>query len=242
MNRLLKLCFLIIISLSVFFIYKDTKNSSYRVTILGDRESLGINSYGIKEYSYIDYLKEYLEEKKDKVTINKDYLEKDNSIKEVLSKLKDTPNLKRVLYDTNLLVISLGYNDYLYSLSLEEEITNSKLNQILLEIDNNYNELIDEIRKYYHNKIVVVGTLPKTNTIKEIGTKEINKILKNNPEIIYIDTEELLKNRKNTSQTLKVFIQIMMDILSYQKKLLKKHLNTKKIFDILITHLNYYDE
>ena len=228
MNRLLKLCFLIIISLSVFFIYKDTKNSSYRVTILGDRESLGINSYGIKEYSYIDYIKEYLEEKKDKVTINKDYLEKDNTIKEVLSKLKDTPNLKRALYDTNILVISLGYNDYLYSLSLEEEITNSKLNQILLEIDNNYNELIDEIRKYYHNKIVVVGTLPKTNTIKEIGTKEINKILKNNPEIIYIDTEELLKNRKKYFSNPKSIYPNNDGYIVISKEIIKKTLENKE--------------
>ena len=230
MNRLLKLIFLFILSLSVFFIYKDTKNSSFRVTIIGDQESLGINSYGIKEYSYIDYVKEDLEKYKDKVVLNKDYLEKDNSIKQVLLKLKETPNLKRILYDTNLLVISLGYNDYLYELSLEEDITNSKLKQILNKINNNYNELIEEIRKYYHNKIIVVGSLPKknTNTFKEIGTKELNKILKSNDEIIYIDTEELLKSRNKYFLNPKSNYPNNEGYIVISKEIIKKTLENKE--------------
>lgn len=229
MNRLLKLCFLLLISLSVFFIYRETKNSSYQITIIGDQEALGINSYGIKEYSYVDYLKDYLETNKDKVYLDKTYLEKDNSIKNTLQELKDTTTLKRKLYDTNILILSLGYNDYLYSLSLEENITNSKLKQILKEIDSNYNALITEIRKYYHNKIIVVGILPKTsNPYKEIGTKEVNKILNNNPEVIYIDTEELLKNRNKYFSNPKSNYPNQDGYIVISKEIIKKTLENKE--------------
>ena len=192
MHRLIKLFSLLLISMSVYWIYQKTMNSYYQITSIGDQYSIGITSYGIIEYSYIDYIQEEIQKKKDKVETNKTYNQKDQSIKNILL-IFQTPNIKKTLYDTNLLVLSLGYNDVITSLSIEENNTN----QIMEEIENNYNQLIKEIRKYYHKDIVVLGYIEddRYDSNQQIGIKQLNKILKKNKEVIYIDTNQLLKER-----------------------------------------------
>ena len=59
MNKKIKLLSIIIISCSVFLIYKNT-NKKILILNIGDHISLGINSFGIKEYSPVDYYKDYL--------------------------------------------------------------------------------------------------------------------------------------------------------------------------------------
>ena len=64
MKRVIKLSILILISLSVYFIYQETNHKNIKILVLGDSLSLGINSYGIKEYGDVDYYKDYLVKKK----------------------------------------------------------------------------------------------------------------------------------------------------------------------------------
>ena len=59
MNRKTKLLILILLSLSVYFIYKNNNHKEIKITSLGDGLSLGINSYGVKEYGYLDYCKDF---------------------------------------------------------------------------------------------------------------------------------------------------------------------------------------
>ena len=60
MYKKLKLLTLILLSLSVYFIYnKENKNNLIYITI-GDSLSLGENSYGGINYGYSDYFKDYL--------------------------------------------------------------------------------------------------------------------------------------------------------------------------------------
>ena len=230
MKRLIKLVVLLIISLSVFFIYNQTINSSYTITSIGDKLSLGYNSYGIKEYSYIDFIKEGYEKEKDKVNINQEYSSIDQTIKNTLNIIKNTPNIKKVLSDSNLLIITLGYNDLLVSISMEEEMSPSKLNKILEEIDKNYQELITEIKKYYHNDIVVVGYYsPNINDYyKEKGIQELNKILQNNQNIIYIDTNNLLKDREIYFQNPKSYYPNHYAYDSIAQKIIRKTLENKE--------------
>ena len=70
MNRITKLLILITISLAVYFIYNNTNNKTLKIMSIGDSYSLGINSYGIKDYGYIDYYKDLLEEENKEVIIN----------------------------------------------------------------------------------------------------------------------------------------------------------------------------
>ena len=54
---------------------------------------------------------------------------------EMLEKLKTTPEIKRILYDTDLLIITLGYNDLLYHLALEENKNQNSLEKEMKEIE-----------------------------------------------------------------------------------------------------------
>ena len=198
MNRKIKLLILLILSMSVYFIYQKTKNSTYRITSIGDNISIGINSYGIKEYSYIDYYKDYIMKEKNKVLLNNKYSNQYITINSILEKIKNTQSIKKDLYDTNILILTIGYNDLVYNLSIDNNINEYKLNIILNKISKDYNNLINEIRKYYKEKIIVVGYYKanKEDVYLNIGLQRLNNILKNNEEIIYIDTYNLLNNNR----------------------------------------------
>ena len=197
MNRLKKILILLLLSTSVLFIYNHTKNTKYVITNIGDTLSLGINSYGIKTKSYVDYYKDYLETTKNEVIVNNHYSNKKQSISNTLNLIKTNPNIKRCLYDSNILIITLGYNDILYNILVEENITDSRYKSIMNSIIQEYDELIKEIKKYYHEQILVIGYYEynKDNFYIQEGIKELNEYLKNNKEITYIDTYNLLKNK-----------------------------------------------
>ena len=97
--------------------------------------------------------------------------------------------------ESHLLFLTVGYNDLLYKLSLEEDISIPKLNRIIEEIHIEYKELLAEINKYYKNEIIVVG-YPKSNKDDyyiNLGIRKLNRILNTNN---YIDTYNILNNRE----------------------------------------------
>ena len=198
MKRVIKLSILILISLSVYFIYEETNHKNIKILVLGDSLSLGINSYGIKEYGYVDYYKDYLVGKDKKITINKDYSKKELTIEELKEKIKTTPSLKKELSESHQIILNVGYNDLLYKLSLEQNNKNLNLNKNIKEIESSYQELIKEIDKYYNNSIILIGYPPSNQDdyYKNIGIKKINKILKNTPKSSYIDTYQLLNHKE----------------------------------------------
>ena len=199
MKKLIKLIILIIISLSVYFIYYKTNNSKYIITSIGDKLSMGINSFGVKEKSYIDYYKEYLEQEKQQVIVNKKYTSKTQSIKQTVLQLKNMPEFKRTISDSNLIIITLGYNDILYDLSIEEKYNSNSVNKIVENTITSYNELIKEIKKYYHNDIYVIGyyKTKKDNEYINEAIIQLNKYLKENKDIVYINTYDLFNNDKD---------------------------------------------
>ena len=196
MRKCIKLIILIVISLSVYFIYQDTKNSNIKILSIGDSLALGINSYGSKEYGYIDYYKDYLVSKNKKVTITNKDSKKDLTIQELLEKIKTHSELKKSLIEAHIVIISIGYNDLLYKLGISEKLSIPKMNQNIKEIEKEYEKLIKEIRKYYKNEIIMIGC-HKTNRedyYLNIGIRKLNNYLQQQKEIQYIDTYKLLNN------------------------------------------------
>lgn len=195
MKKLIKLVVLIIISFSVYFIYQDTKNKNITIINIGDSLALGINSYGMKEYGYIDYYKDYLI-KDTKVKIIKKYSEKDLSINKMLNQIQTNSIIKRDLLDTNQIIMVLGYNDLKYQISIQDNITKNKMNNIIKNIEKDYLRLIKEIRKYYKKDILVIGyySSNKEDYYLNYGLRELNKVLKENKEITFIDIENLRQN------------------------------------------------
>lgn len=194
MSRPIKLLILIIMSLSVYFIYQNTKESNIQILSLGDNLSKGINSYTIVDYSHLNYYEDYLKSKNKKVKVISDYSREDLTIHELLELIKTNNTLKRDLMESHKLFITIGYNDLLYKMSLEEDISIPKLNNIVDEINTEYKELLEEIKKYYKNEIIVVG-YPKSNKDDyyiNLGIRKLNRILNNNT---FINTYNLLNNR-----------------------------------------------
>lgn len=198
MKKVIKLIILIIISCSVYFIYQETKNSVINITNIGDNLSLGINSYGIKEYGYVDYYKDYLIRENQKVNIINSYAKKDLSITNLLDQIKNTPKIKKDLTESNLLILTIGYNDLTYKLSIEDNISKLKFDKIISSITDDYNKLITEIRKYYKKEIISVGYYKsnKDDYFLNKGIRELNKNISLNNETSYIDTYTLLSNRE----------------------------------------------
>ena len=191
MNKCIKLLSLIILSLSVYFIYLNTENKVLNILVIGDNYSQGINSYGIKEYSYIDYTLEELETNKE-IKLKK-YITKDQSITNTLNYIKLTSDIKGYLKDAHILILNIGYNDLIYKLSIKEY--NQTNNNIYNEISNDYNNLLQEIRKYYKREIIVIGYPLYKDTSINTSIIKLNNIL-NNDNISYIDTNKILSNRE----------------------------------------------
>ena len=196
MNKFIKLISLIIISLSVYIIYNKTNNSCYKITNIGDKLSLGVDNNSV-EKGYIDFYKEYIKREKKKVIIDNSYSNKNQTLNNTLLLIKNNSEIKRKIIDSNLIIITLGYNDLMYSINTEEKNDTVTMKRIFKEINNNYNMLINEITKYYHKDILVIGYYKNYNDDHiNKGIVELNKILEKNKYVYYIDTYNTLNNRE----------------------------------------------
>ena len=196
MNKFIKLISLIIISLSVYIIYNKTNNSCYKITNIGDKLSLGVDNNSV-EKGYIDFYKEYIKREKKEVIIDNSYSNKNQTLNNTLLLIKNNSEIKRKIIDSNLIIITLGYNDLMYSINTEEKNDTVTMKRIFKEINNNYNMLINEITKYYHKDILVIGYYKNYNDDHiNKGIVELNKILEKNKNVYYIDTYNILNNRE----------------------------------------------
>ena len=189
MHRKLKLLFLLILSSSVYFIFQNNNREVTNIVNIGDGLSQGINSYGFKEYSYIDYYKD--SQNNNSININNDYSNKKLSFHEFNILLKTSPSLKRTLREADQVFITLGYNDLIYNLALEENN-----NEIIVGIQREYTKCLQEIKKYYKKKPIVIGYYNSYNNEElNIYINKLNKVLQTE-DIIYINTSKIIDSPK----------------------------------------------
>lgn len=207
MHKKIKFITLIILSLSVYFIYNKENDNNRIYIALGDSLSLGENSYGGVNYGYSDYFKDYLEKNNLLQIYNKNYTSKTKTITDLYNDLLldevitlDTENysIRRLLSDADIVSISIGLNDIILESSKEKYITEYKEERIIDRITDKYKTLIKEIKKYYKKKIYIIGYYKNNtrydNLITRLNT-EYKKIAKDN-EDIFIDTEFMSQNEK----------------------------------------------
>lgn len=196
--------FLLIIFL-IFVIFQTNNKDNQNYLSLGDGLSLGIDSYGRLDYGYSDYLKDYLKENNALNTYIKSFSSKDATINSLYENIVTNKkitlnnkeyNLKRTLRESTILTITIGLNDLTYKLSLEDNITEPKINQIIAEIKTDYDRLITEIKKYYQYEIYVIGYYDNQNKDYKDAISKLNNIFRNDPNVTYIDTYQLFKNKK----------------------------------------------
>ena len=196
---------IVILGISIFALmmllqnYTTTSEQDYYLM----KEVMEASMYDAVDYGYYretgkltmnteKFVENFIRRFADSVNINKNYSKKTQTIKEVLLLLKNRPELKRVLYDTDCLIITLGYNDLLEKLAIQKEI-----NPVITEIKNEYQEFIKEIRKYYKKEIIVIGyyTSPIMDYNQITHIRLLNKVLKNE-QVVFIDTDSILNNYK----------------------------------------------
>jgi hypothetical protein len=203
-----KLLISILVCLLVFVIFKENNKNNQNYLSLGDGFALGKDSYGQVDYGYSDYLKDYLQENEYLNRYIKSFSEETMSISELKSKIivnkkinigNQELNLKQTLRESTILTLSIGLNDLIYQMSIADNLTDSKLDKIITNIEKDFNSLIIELKKYYRYDIYVIGyyNINPTNYFLTIGIKKLNNIYKNNKDIIYIDIYEDFQNNKN---------------------------------------------
>jgi lysophospholipase L1-like esterase len=237
MNRKKKLLVLLLLSLSVYFVYQFTGKKKLTYTVLGDSFSMGENSYGGYTYGYEDYLLDSFKE-----DINVEFIDfytsKNENINTLYNKfLKDdievinkkSYNLKRVLTESDIITISIGLNDVFYECYVDKNVFNSqyKEDKLVKYIYKNFKNLMNELLKYGSN-IYVIG-YPERNEYKNIVEKLNNKykVYCKNKKIVFIDTNTILDSDNYFDSKNAIF----PNTLGYKKiseKIIKIYKNKEK--------------
>ena len=192
-----KLILLLIIIISVVLISKINKNNNISYTSLGDGYAKGIDSYG-ETNGYNKYVKQHLK-KNNKLNNYNSFSDKDMSINNLYTNiLINKNNIKSTLRESEIVTLSIGLNDLRYKLSITNNINDYKLNKIINDINIDLNRLLIEISKYHKDKIYTIGYYYRDNNDIYLvkGIRRLNKLYKNNNNIVYIYNKKIQKHDK----------------------------------------------
>ncbi len=194
----------LLVCLVILLIYKNNNKNNLNYTALGDSFAVGEDSYGRIDYGYSDYLKDELIKQQKLNHYIKSFSQKTMSIellyenivtnKEITLKGKKY-NLKQVLRESSILTLSIGLNDLIYQLSITNNLTDEKLKQIILEINDSFEKLITEIKKYYPYPIYVVGyyNIDPENELLSQAIQLLNQQYQKNSDVIFISTYDMFE-------------------------------------------------
>ena len=205
MHKLIKLAVLILSVPIIFLIYKTTNKNYINITILGDGLSQGINSYETIDYGYGEYLRDYYQNKNLLKNYSKDFTKSDMSIEMLnsyilinkkMNSYNKKDNIKHILTESSVIIMSIGLNDLLYKITLSNQKI-STINTIVDEVYDNLKKLINEINKY-NDKLCIVGYYEsnKYNYKINYAITKYNELIKNTKNITFIDTNSYLKDSK----------------------------------------------
>ena len=209
MKRISKYLVLFLIIISVFLIYVFFKNDKINYIAIGDSLAKGVNAYNDSGYSYNDYLKDYLDETNKISYYTKKYTKKRNTTAELIKELETNTKMKKDLRESDLVTISIGGEDILNNIKIEElninEILSIKkeISNILIDIEN----CIKEIRKYAKKEIIVIGYYNPIPFLFNVSGNDIDKLfayideeykkISKKYNCIYIPIYQLFKNNSN---------------------------------------------
>lgn len=198
-----KMIFLyILIVLSTILIFKNNNHNNITYLNIGDGYAKGLDSFGINRYGYGDYLKDKLKENNEL----KEYINIFSANDMTIDKLENyivnntycvskeqIKSFKGYLQEADLITLSIGLNDLKYETSSVENLDSVKIDESLKKVENKFNNLIKEIKKYYKHTIYVVG-YPINNLDSyylSISIRQYNEFLEKNKDVIYISPKSL---------------------------------------------------
>jgi len=182
-----------------YFIYFYNREDKIYLVGIGDGISSGETSYNIDGISYNDYLKEYYDSKKILKDFNFNFAKKNNSIKDIINDIENNTLdkksdlfIKQILHKATIITISVG-EDELTKLEMTNDLDEENIKKFI----DNYDKLLQSLKKITEAKIVVIGLyenkfLNKSNII--ILNSEISN-LTNKYNAIFINVADLLLNK-----------------------------------------------
>lgn len=206
---------ILFVSVGVFMIYKATYKESFNYVVLGDSLSAGRNPYGVDDYGYTDYVRDYLKNK-NKLGNYLSYAVSGYTIDDIKNDINlnrsiivdnKNENIRKALRDADIVTISIGANDLLKGInisSLPQLASNKvslekKIDDIMIKLD----DLFELIKRYAKGEIIVIGyynPLPHIekykNDIDEIITLVDEKYenICNKHSIFYIEISKDISN------------------------------------------------
>ena len=224
-----KIIALLVCLLSVFLIFMYSSDNKINYLSIGDTLTRGINSYDVIGYGYNDYVKNYLNRNDLLRSFNNDYY--NNSIigfeNDIINNKTIVLNdkeyyIKKMLRESDLLVISLGMDELAYYFNNSDRI-HQEFDKMLLNLE----DFINVVRDYTKNKIVFVGyynpTKNYTSDIDELFYYIDDSLIKmlNKYDVDYISIYEKVKsgnyldNNKNYHLNSKGYLMIANEIINY---------------------------
>ena len=198
-EKILILFLLVITLISISFFQQ--KNEKINYTIIGNKHEF---VYNLKSLNYADLIKNDIDKKNKLDKYSKDFTYSDIRTLDLINKIKDNEKInhktiQNTLNNTNLLLLNLGsdeldykINEYIKYNYKEKEIYN------YLDIEyKNIKKLIKLIKKYSSSQIIFIGFYSHSSINKKYYNY-INKKLKSEKNIIFIDISNVL-NSKNSN-------------------------------------------
>ena len=237
MNKF-KILYYFLIGLIIFIIYVLFVNKKINYVVIGDSVANGTNSYNVIDYSYSDYIADFLRNKNKLLRYSNEFTDDNLTYSQLLSDLINNKevivnskkvNLNHVLRESDLVTLSVGQKEINLSIS---DISNINFEIINIE---EYKKLIKELKKYAKNKIIVTGfynSRPydlENKQLIDMKIKLLNKRLKqicDNEKVTFIDLFYEISGNTNyfpnpNSMNINIF---------GQKKIFEKIINSCKIY------------
>lgn len=182
MKRRYKLLIIILIGcIMTIIIYFRAQTSKVNLVALGDGLSLGMTPYNVAGISFNDYLQEYLANKNNLNSFNKEFcavhldVEKLNDmLEENVKGTKSHKPIKQIIEQADILTIAIGLDEFA-DLSLRNVDYDSYINDYLM----NYKSILSTIRTFYDKTIIILGIYPAYDLDKNTTitiNKEIEKL------------------------------------------------------------------
>jgi len=201
-----KIIVIVVILLSIFFIYLNTIDKKVYYLALGDSIAAGVNASGTDNYGYSDYIKTYLENRDLLETYINEFavsgyrsidLKRDIEDNKKLTINDKNITLKNALIKADIVTLSIGANDFFYYLNANYNDVYDHINDSLNDVEN----LFKLVREYCKEDIIVVGYYTPFESHEKIDTmdeiiKFANKKLEelcNEYDMHFVDVFELFK-------------------------------------------------
>jgi len=157
-----KIIFILILFLSCYIIYNLTVDSKLSYLSIGDSLSKGVNIYGIKQYGYSDYVKDYLDKNDKLKKYNNVFSDGNYRITDVIKMIEynekknfngKSISINQSLKNADVVTLSVGMYELYSKLENKDENIYNYINELLSDMNN----LLFHINKFNYKKVFVLG-------------------------------------------------------------------------------------